>query len=617
MRNGVIGIASTDPTAWADFVQTHESDGAIFCLKVHRQRGPGSFIAVAGNQAPWTPHTIVGSSVDSEWGVLIGEAFINGKLLDERTLLTGIKRAGGKFASELSGLFTLITWESEEQRLTIATDRLATQKIYTFRHANTLLFSSEIKPLLRPKNIPRSIDPESLAQFLVASHPLDERSLIKDIVVCKPASLSTWTMGQWKEEPYWLPEIGLGENDGLDAWADRLASVIGPSVESLCDDPLLLPLTGGLDSRVIAAFLPQSVIPRTRSCSFGHSHCYDVRYGRRIAHSLGTLHRFLPLRDDFFKTYLPAVSELGDGEISIEALPMLRLLDAAEPGTVLLSGYLGDTLSGSSMPDLNSLRGEEEQFNRVWHRYFQKSGFSEEQLSEVLKSDVAAAVKGKVTELARRIFNEANTLHPSEKIIALKLRTRQWRFTSYMSRILGTRYRFRAPFLDNTVMDTFLAMPISHRLNQRAYRRMLVRHSPKLAALPEQKTHKPVTFTDEMRHSPAPLQRGDLVSSTLPASVAWRVNALIRGLDQQLVRMSMGWLGSHNRDYYVHHDESIRSVAPGWFREWLLERGKIDEFFQRDALESLLNEHMSGKRNHAIRINNIVSFLAWREDTGL
>ncbi len=31
------------------------------------------------------------------------------------------------------------------------------------------------------------------------------------------------------------------------------------------------------------------------------------------------------------------------------------------------------------------------------------------------------------------------------------------------------------------------------------------------------------------------------------------------------------------------------------------------------ALGKLFEEHMAGKQNHAIRINNVIAFLAWRE----
>lgn len=616
MRNGIIGIASNNHSEWLEFVRAHESKGAIFCLKQDGHEDGTSCVAIATTHTPWTPPVIINSTDKKTWAIVIGEAFYKGKPLKKELLQHGIQERNSEFASKLSGLFTLVTWEKEPQRLSIVTDRLATQKVYTFHSGDTIRFSSEIKKLLIQKDIPTAIDPEALAQFLIASHPLDERSLLKRIVVCKPATVNTWTTGEWKERPYWSPNIGVGEDDGLDAWADRLASVIEPSVRSLSADPLLLPLTGGLDSRVIAAFLPTTAKLKIQSCSFGHAHCYDVRYGQRIARSLGIPHKFLELKDDFFKLYLSVACELGDGEVSIEALPMLRLLDATDSGATLLSGYLGDTLSGSRMPDLSLVPGEEAQFKIIWHNYFQKSGFSESQLTTVLNTDLAASVQGTVSKLARNLFDDAKPSNATEKIVDLKLRTRQWRYTSYMSRFLGTAYRFRAPFIDNAVMDTFLSMPLRHRLGQRAYRRILTRHAPRIAAIPETKTHKPVSFSDRLERPTKARIHVNLIN-TLPAPIAWRIEEFVRALDRTTTNLSGGWLGSHNRDYYVHHEESIRTVNPKWFREWLFERGNTSEYFKADALESIFMEHMSGRQNHATRINNIISFLAWCENIGL
>lgn len=59
-------------------------------------------------------------------------------------------------------------------------------------------------------------------------------------------------------------------------------------------------MTGGFDSRVLAGCLHNQGI--TPECvTYGHRHCHDVRYGRRIAKVIGATHEYLPLADDFFK----------------------------------------------------------------------------------------------------------------------------------------------------------------------------------------------------------------------------------------------------------------------------------------------------------------------------
>jgi asparagine synthetase B (glutamine-hydrolysing) len=482
-----------------------------------------------------------------------------------------------------------------------------------FRQGRLLLFSTELAALLAHPAVPREVDAYALAQFLTCSHLVDEHSMIRGVTVCRPATVTVWSEQGGSDRVYWQPRIGEGADDGLDAWADRMAEVLRSSVASRAHGTgLLLPVTGGLDSRAIAACLPDSARDGLRCCTFGHAHCHDVRYGRRIARALGAEFRFLPLAADFFRSYLPYATSLADGEISIEALPMLCLLDAAEPGTTQLNGYLGDALSGSDHPDLRPLPNDAARFELVWNRLFQRMGFSEAQLRIVMLPEQYAEIKDRVRDYVRRLYDEAEAPNATDNILAIKLQTRQWRYISYMGRVLGGHYRFEAPFLDNDVLDVFLSMPMAHRLDQRAYRRMLVRHAPHLAAVPEMKTHRPVSFADVygVKKAGRPMH----TPGYLPDGLEWRIKRVRHKLGGWVAGLSGGWLGLHNRDYYVHHDESIRRVATNWFRARLLEHPLAGEWFDTRALRTLWDEHLAGKMDHSIRINNVVAFLAWYEN---
>ena len=58
-------------------------------------------------------------------------------------------------------------------------------------------------------------------------------------------------------------------------------------------------------------------------------------------------------------------------------------------------------------------------------------------------------------------------------------------------------------------------------------------------------------------------------------------------------------------------------MDPAWFRAQLLDNPFAADWFSLPALDKLLEEHLSRKQDHSIRINNIVAFLAWRKTGGL
>jgi len=567
-------------------------------------------IALRTRTVPWINPAVAHDPASGTRLILLGRAWLGARDIPAATLLQQFLRDGHIAFTHLGGSFGVLVWLPRTETLLVVTDRLATKKIYAWNTGETTLLATELRALLGHPQVPREIDEAAVEQFLITSHLVDTRSLIRGVSMLPPGTITRINRTGMSFERYWSPRIAAAQDDGLDKWADRLADVLAPAVRSRCGDaPPLLPLSGGLDSRSVAAFIPPHLVAKATACSFGHSHCHDVRYGRRIARALGARFIRLPIPDDFFSHYLRPVQLLCDGEVSIEALPMYRLIEMGQPGQTMLMGYLGDALSGGH------LLGAECSLDAVWHKKYQGKGFSEPLLERVLLPERYQAIRGSTRALMRAALVQADAASLDEKALAVELHHRQSRYISYFGRMLSSRYRVETPFLDQEVLDTFLSLPLAHRQGQRAYRRMLVRHAPRLAAVPENKTRRPVSYADA--HGIPPVSARNSTPPHLPAGLQWRLNTLHHTLGELLISISAGWLGPHNRDDYVHHDESIRRLDPAWFRAQLLDSPFAADWFNLPALEKLLEEHLSRKQDHSIRINNIVAFLAWRETGGL
>ncbi len=566
--------------------------------------------------APWASHAIA-QDPDSECTlILLGRAWHGENTPPATTLLQRFLQEGISALTQLGGSFAICIWQPRFETLTVVTDRLATKKIYAWHTGSTTLLATELLSLLQHPWAPREIDTAAVEQFLITSHLVDTRSLIRGVNVLPPATVTRIDRTGLSFQCYWAPRIVPGKDDGLDRWADRLAEVLSRAVRVRCDSsPFLLPLSGGLDARSIAAFIPPALAANAAAYSFGHRHCYDVRFGRRIARALGARFSRLPIPETFFSDYLTPVQTLCDGEVSIEALPMYRLLGIGEPGQTMLTGYLGDVLSGGHLLGLGKTFDTQDPYEIVWRRKYQGKGFSEVALAKVMHSERYQAVRGctRAVMLAALADADAETL--DEKALLAELHHRQSRYIAYFGRMLSARFRVENPFLDTNVLDTFLSMPLAHRQEQRAYRRMLVRHAPRLAAVPENKTGKPVTYADT--HGLDASNPGPKPISLLPAGLQWRLQRIRRLSNTLLIQASAGWLGPHDRSCYVHHDESIRHIAPEWFRAKLLDDPLAVDWFDPTALRTLFDEHIARKQDHSTRIDNIVAFLAWRKMMGV
>lgn len=569
-------------------------------------------IALRARIASWIDQPIAYEPATQIHLVLLGHAWLSHREINANTLLQHFLHDGQAALTCLGGSFAILIWQPYTQILQVVTDRLGTKKIYAWRsEGGAILLATELRALLTYYQTPKEIDEVAMGQFLITSHLLDNRSLIQNVQVLPPGTITRIDRSGLFFDSYWIPRIQPALDNGLDAWADRLADVLSPAVRARCSEAsLLLPLSGGLDSRSVAAFIPPSLATTATACSFGHPHCYDVRYGRRVAHALGVTFKFLPLPEDFFRRYLEPVHSLCDGEVSIEALPMYHLIEMGLPGQTMLTGYLGDALSGGHLLGLEHIQDMPDALDIVWRMKYESKGFSEQLLERVLLPERYQAIKGSARALMQSALEKADADTLDEKALVVELYHRQSRYISYFSRLLSSRYHVENPFLDLDVLDTFLAMPLSYRQGQRAYRRMLVRHAPKLAAVPENKTHRPITYADKYGVHASSIASESSCRS-LPAGLQWRINKIQHTLENLLVAISRGWLGPHNRNSYVHHDESIRCVDPEWFRIRLFKDPLAANWFHLPALERLFEEHMFRKQDHSIRINNIVAFLSW------
>lgn len=505
------------------------------------------------------------------------------------------------------GIYVAVAWDPRTETLAIANDRLGLEKLYLFQQDGLLLFASALKAIAVHPAVRPEIDPLALAQYLTTSHLLDERSLLRGVSVLPPATLLTVSRTGIRQRRYWAPRFEPDVSLDLERWAGRLGEVLRQAVErSVGERPFVLPCSGGLDSRAIAAFLPKRALERGRACSFGHAHCYDVRYGRKVARAAGLSHEALPVPQDFFRRYLGDGLAMNDGEVSIEALPMLRLLPFGSPGETLLSGFLGDVLSGGHIPEgMDNIGDHGQQLELLWKKRYQGMGFSDEILGRVLLPGIYREVKGATFETMRRSIEQADAESFIDKAVLVELHDRQSRYISYMMRSLSHVYDVRAPFAHALLVDEWLRVPLAFRIGQKAYRRMQVRFAPHLACIPESKTQR--SF----------LHRGRPGADYLPQGLAWRLNAVLRSFGLGLASLSSGWAGLHNRGEYVHHDESIRKVDPEWFRQALNQDDLTEGWFDKKALNTLLEEHLMGKMDHSIRINNVVSFLEWRRIMGV
>lgn len=225
---------------------------------------------------------------------------------DTESLLKLYRRYGTEMLRFLRGMFAFALWNTTEQTLFLARDRMGEKPLFYYADDRVFVFASELKALFAHPAVPResAFDAESLALYLAYGYMPAPETAFRGIHVLPPGhriELSASGGHAVKPLEYWsVPQPRGAEQASASASFQRekmgsLREALGESVrQSLISDvPLGAFLSGGLDSSLIVALMRRhsNATIRTFSIGFEGDASFDeTRYAQQVARHLNTEH---------------------------------------------------------------------------------------------------------------------------------------------------------------------------------------------------------------------------------------------------------------------------------------------------------------------------------------
>lgn len=215
---------------------------------------------------------------------------------------------GDSFVAQLNGLFSGLLIDQRRKRALLFNDRYSIERIYCYEKDGTTFFASEAKALLRVVPELRAFDDEGVAQFLAFGCTLNERTLFRNVQLLPGGSL--WIFNgdaHGRKARYFRPEEWelqpvLSEKTFELEFMETFRRIL-PQYISL-SSPIGISLTGGLDTRMIMACLPESVIkPICYTFSGLTEKTLDMRLAARVAQVCGLEHHVIRIGTDFLANY--------------------------------------------------------------------------------------------------------------------------------------------------------------------------------------------------------------------------------------------------------------------------------------------------------------------------
>lgn len=266
------------------------------------------------------------------------------------------------------GMFALALWDRQEQRLTLARDRMGEKPLYWGFQNETLLFGSELKALKAHPAFEAEIDRNALALFLRHNYIPAPYSIYKGIEKLRAGhylNIQQDSCGGFiQEQPtaYWnlnnAVEAGIADPfQGSDQQAiDALEGQLRQSVsdQMLADVPLGAFLSGGIDSSTIVALMQQQSTEAIRTFTIGFQEAgfNEAEHAKAVAQHLGTRHTELYVRPEDALAVIPKLPHIYCEPFADSSqIPTFLVSQLAKRHvTVALTGDAGDELFGGYNP---------------------------------------------------------------------------------------------------------------------------------------------------------------------------------------------------------------------------------------------------------------------------
>jgi len=232
---------------------------------------------------------------------------------DTEVLVHLYEDLGTDLLPKLNGQFAFALWDSREQVLMLARDRMGIRPLFYHLENGRLLFGSEIKTLFAEPSVSREMDLQTLSDIFTCWSPLGSATAFKGVVQLLPGHYAVYRKGRLETRPYWRLSFS-GRDDGerpFDAYREELSALLCDATEIRlrADVPVGAYLSGGLDSTYVTALVKKHFNNRLRtfSVSFSDEKFDEAPFQLKAVDALRTDHRMIRCTERDIGENLPSV----------------------------------------------------------------------------------------------------------------------------------------------------------------------------------------------------------------------------------------------------------------------------------------------------------------------
>lgn len=505
---------------------------------------------------------------------------------DSEVIIHGYEEYGKEVVNKLRGMFAFIIWDIEKRELFGARDIFGIKPFYYRNDGETFLYGSEIKSFIEYPGFDKEVNKEALKPYLTFQYSALDETFFKGVYKLKPGHCFIWQDGKMEIEEYNKFYFEPDRSKSFEEYVVKTEETVKESVKyhSNADVPVGSFLSGGIDSSYITRCLEPK---QTFSVGFENKGFSEVEHAEGLSEILGAENVNKTVTPEEFFGNLEKIQYFSDEpHANLSAVPLYFLSELARKHvTVVLSGEGADELFGGY--DSYNVASYEQKYRKLpkglrkafgkmathmpkfrGRDFLERNGLPVEDWyigqafifdEKEAKAIVTAPYKNAPTpqEITKPYYDKVKDYDEMSKKQYLDMHL--WQPNDILLKAdkmtMAHCIEARVPFLDKEVMELAAHIPTEYKLHGSLTKYVLRESANRV--LPEEWAKRP------KKGFPVPFAK---------------------------------WILEERWYEYVKGIFTADYVA---------------EFFDREAILKLLEEHYAQKKNNGRKIYTVYAFLVW------
>lgn len=503
----------------------------------------------------------------------------------------------------INGQFSAALYDFSEKELILVSDRFSTHPLYYTKTNNKLLFAPEVKALLADPNLEKNINYESVSDLFNFGHLFQNKTMFKNIFQLPEASYLIFKKGKSTINRYWdLPyfeEAYSRQNFSkveVDNYVEEMQQIILRANERQLKknrDDILLSLSGGLDSRFVAALVHKTGVNNISSFTMGEPASEDVIYAKIIAKELGMEHQVFQIlpeniweNTEYFGYVSDGMSMISGPVQNFEPLRNYKNKSQITLSSQMCDAFFGSTLSRTKLKKVAQKNQWDEESERIVKNIFKI--FSASQVKQIFIPEFYEKIEANSSSSAEKYIKE--DYHPLHSYFNLLVNEHGRRGTLGGNVVNNLFFESRMPSYDNDVIDFAYKLPVKLKQDQFIYREAFIRMFPELAKIKREGTNLPINV------SRSRLQLKILEQKIIGRLKPTPVNKLLKHFSR--------W----NKPSYISYGKWFREDLKQKMESLLLDPETLSRgVFDQKGIKKLLNEHYYTEKDNSPLIWQIIN----------